>query len=65
VYSRFEVIPSIRNLTKFHIVIIFKKIVNENAELSVNAIMGMLMKKYKGRVEGKKLIELINKFSTK
>ena len=42
-----------------------KKIVNENSELSVNAIMGMLMKKYKGRVEGKKLIELINKFSTK
>ncbi|MEK6933199.1 MAG: Glu-tRNA(Gln) amidotransferase subunit GatE [Nanoarchaeota archaeon] len=42
-----------------------KKIIKENPELSVNAIMGMLMKKYKGKVEGKKLIELINKFSTK
>ncbi len=42
-----------------------KKIIKEKPELSTNAIMGLLMSKYKGSVEGKKLIEIINKFSTK
>jgi|SRR3989344_4686478 len=42
-----------------------KKIINEDKNLTVNAIMGILMKKYKGAVEGKKLIELIHKLSTK
>ncbi len=43
-----------------------KKIIKEKPELSVNAIMGLLMAKYKGKIDGKKLIELINKnLSTK
>ena len=42
-----------------------KKIMKEKKELSANAIMGILMNKYKGRVDGKKLIELVNKLSTK
>ncbi len=39
-----------------------KKIVNEKKDLSVNAIMGILMAKYRGKVDGNKLIELINKY---
>lgn len=39
-----------------------KKIVNEKKDLSVNAIMGILMGKYRGKVDGNKLIELINKY---
>jgi len=38
-----------------------KKIIEEKPELSVNAIMGILMGKYKGKIEGSKLIELIQK----
>jgi len=38
-----------------------KKIVNEKPELSVNALMGILMQEYKGIVDGKKLVELIKK----
>ncbi len=37
------------------------KIINENKNASLNAIMGILMKKYRGKVEGKILIELIKK----
>jgi Glu-tRNA(Gln) amidotransferase subunit E-like FAD-binding protein len=39
-----------------------KKIINEQPELSVNAVMGILMSKYKGKIQGNKLIELIKKF---
>lgn len=42
-----------------------KKIIKEKPELSTNAIMGILMSKYKGVIEGRKLIEIIKKFSTK
>ena len=42
-----------------------KKIMKDKKDLSANAIMGILMNKYKGRVDGKKLIELVNKLSTK
>jgi len=42
-----------------------KKIIKEKPELSVNGIMGMLMANYRGKVEGKKLIEIINKYATK
>lgn len=38
-----------------------KKIINDNKELNANAIMGILMKKYRGKVDGKKLFEIINK----
>ncbi len=38
-----------------------KELKSKNKELSVNALMGMLMSKYKGKIDGKKLIELINK----
>jgi len=38
-----------------------KKLINEKKELSVNALMGILMSKYRGKIDGKKLIELINK----
>ena len=40
-----------------------KKIIEEKPELSINAIMGILMGKYKGKIQGKKLIEIINKFT--
>ena len=39
-----------------------KKIVKGKKNLTVNAIMGILMAKYRGKVDGKKLIELINKY---
>ncbi len=43
-----------------------KNIIKEKPELSVNAIMGILMSKYRGKVDGKKLIEIIQKeLSTK
>jgi len=38
-----------------------KKIIREKPGLSLNAIMGLLMSKYKGKVQGAKLIELIKK----
>ena len=38
-----------------------KKIIMENKNLTANAIMGILMKKYKGKIQGSKLIEIINK----
>lgn len=39
-----------------------KKIVKGKKNLTVNAIMGILMAKYRGKVDGKELIELINKY---
>jgi len=42
-----------------------KDIIKKKPELSTNAVMGILMGKYRGRVDGKKLIEIINKLSTK
>jgi Glu-tRNA(Gln) amidotransferase subunit E-like FAD-binding protein len=42
-----------------------KEIINEKPDLSANAIMGILMNKYRGKIQGSKLIELIKKFSTK
>ncbi len=38
-----------------------KKIIKEKPGLSLNAVMGILMNKYKGKVQGSKLIELIKK----
>jgi Glu-tRNA(Gln) amidotransferase subunit E-like FAD-binding protein len=38
-----------------------KKIIKEKQGLSTNAIMGILMGKFKGKIEGKKLIDIINK----
>ena len=39
-----------------------KNIIDGNKELNVNGIMGILMKKYRGKVDGKKLFEIINKY---
>ncbi len=39
-----------------------KNITNKKPELSVNAIMGILMGKYRGKIDGKKLIGLIKKY---
>ena len=41
-----------------------KKIINNKKDLSPNAVMGIIMSKYKGKVEGKKVFELINKFKS-
>jgi len=41
-----------------------KKILKDKKELSPNAIMGIIMKKYKGKVEGKKVFGLINKLKS-
>ena len=38
-----------------------KKIISNKKDLSPNAVMGIIMSKYKGKVEGKKVFELINK----
>jgi len=40
-----------------------KKIVEENKGASVNALMGEVMKKYHGKLDGKKAFELINKLT--
>jgi len=42
-----------------------QELIKKKPELSTNAVMGILMGKYRGRVDGKKLIEIINKLSTK
>jgi Glu-tRNA(Gln) amidotransferase subunit E-like FAD-binding protein len=39
-----------------------EKLVKEKKDLSVNAIMGILMKKHKGKLDGKKVFEIIKKF---
>ncbi|MBU2634108.1 MAG: Glu-tRNA(Gln) amidotransferase subunit GatE [Nanoarchaeota archaeon] len=39
-----------------------KDIVEKNKDLNVNGIMGIVMKKYRGKVDGKKVFELIKKF---
>ncbi|HLC63040.1 MAG TPA: Glu-tRNA(Gln) amidotransferase subunit GatE [Candidatus Nanoarchaeia archaeon] len=36
-------------------------IVNNNLQLSTNALMGMIMEKYRGKIDGKKVAEIINK----
>ena len=41
-----------------------KKIISNKKDLSPNAVMGIIMSKYKGKVEGKKVFELINKFKS-
>lgn len=37
-----------------------KEIVEKNKGLSVKAVMGIIMKKYKGKVDGKKVFEILN-----
>ena len=39
-----------------------KKIISDNKELNTNAVMGVIMKKYRGKVDGKKIFEIINKY---
>ena len=39
-----------------------KKLINKNKDLNVNALMGIIMKKYKGKVDGKKVMEILKKF---
>ena len=39
-----------------------KAIIKQNPDASQNALMGMLMQKFRGKVEGKKLIELIQRY---
>jgi Glu-tRNA(Gln) amidotransferase subunit E-like FAD-binding protein len=37
------------------------KLINENKDASINALMGLLMAKHRGKVDGKKAMELLNK----
>ena len=37
------------------------RLIKENKEASINALMGMLMAKHRGKVDGKKAMELLNK----
>jgi len=37
-----------------------KKLIEENKEASINALMGMIMDKYRGRVDGKKVMEFLS-----
>ncbi len=39
-----------------------KDIIKKNKKLTINAVMGMIMEKHRGKVEGKKVIELIKKY---
>ncbi len=39
-----------------------KKIVKEKPGLSVNAYMGLVMQKFKGKVNGKEIIEILRKY---
>ena len=39
-----------------------KEIVEKNKELSINALVGIVIKKYRGKLEGKEVFELIKKF---
>jgi len=41
-----------------------KKIISNKKDLSPNAVMGIIMGKYKGKVEGKKVFGLINKLKS-
>ncbi len=41
-----------------------RKIVAENKGASMNALMGVAMQKFRGKVEGKRLVELIKKYSS-
>lgn len=38
-----------------------KKIVKKNKDASIKALMGIIMKKYKGRLDGKKVVRLLKK----
>ncbi len=39
-----------------------KKIVQKNKDLSLGALMGDIMKKYRGKIDGKQVADLINKY---
>ena len=52
---------SFKKVSDKDIEIEIKKVINENKELNANAIMGIIMKKYRGKVEGKKIFGLIKK----
>ncbi|MBI2208092.1 Glu-tRNA(Gln) amidotransferase subunit GatE [Candidatus Woesearchaeota archaeon] len=39
-----------------------KKLVEDKKDLSVGAYMGILMSKYRGKVDGKKIMDLLNKY---
>ena len=36
-------------------------LIKDNDEVPINALMGMLMAKHRGKVDGKKAMELLNK----
>jgi Glu-tRNA(Gln) amidotransferase subunit E-like FAD-binding protein len=38
-----------------------KKLINDNKEAPINALMGLLMAKHRGRIDGKKAMELLRK----
>jgi Glu-tRNA(Gln) amidotransferase subunit E-like FAD-binding protein len=39
-----------------------KELVEKNKDISIGGLMGLAMKKYRGKVEGKKISQLINKY---
>jgi Glu-tRNA(Gln) amidotransferase subunit E-like FAD-binding protein len=50
-------------VSKESIVEEIKKVIAKNKGAPVNALMGILMSKYRGKIDGKKAIELIKKYS--
>ncbi|HHE36706.1 MAG TPA: Glu-tRNA(Gln) amidotransferase subunit GatE [Candidatus Woesearchaeota archaeon] len=42
-----------------------RKLVKENPDAPINALMGMLMARFRGRVDGRKAMELLNKYKKK
>ncbi len=51
-----------QNLSESDIESEIKKIINEKPNLSIGAYMGLLMDKFKGKVDGKKLMELLRRY---
>ncbi|MBI2106748.1 Glu-tRNA(Gln) amidotransferase subunit GatE [Candidatus Woesearchaeota archaeon] len=55
---------SFKKVSDKEIEIEIKKIINDNKELNANAVMGIIMKKYRGKVDGKKIFEIIKKLTS-
>ncbi len=51
-----------QKLSEFDIESEIKKIINEKQGLSIGAYMGLLMQKFKGKVDGKKLMDILKRY---
>lgn len=56
-----EALKNIKNFDDSELEKEIKKIINDNKGAPIGAIMGLVMKKFKGSVEGKKVMEIVKK----